>query len=66
MFHEVRIYNAKRELKKTLSRQELSRRYWKKIFEQDRGLNPGPSQVRKLSSEMRQKLDAQMPSYLNH
>lgn len=65
MFHEVRVYNAKRELKKTLSRQELSGRYWKKIFEQDRGLNPGPSKVRKLSREMRLKLDAQMPSFFN-
>ena len=64
MFHEVRIYNAKMRLKKILSSQELSRNYWKKIEEQDPGLNPGPGKVKKLSRELKRKLDAQIPSFL--
>lgn len=66
MFYEVRIYNAKKKLKKILSSQELSRRYWKKIKEQNMGLNPGQSKIKSLSSEMRRKLDAQMPEFLPH
>lgn len=61
MFYEVRIYNAERKLKKALSSQELSHRYWKKIKEQGMGLNPGPSKIRNLSAEMRRKRDAQIP-----
>jgi len=48
MFYEVRIYNAKKKLKKILSSQELSRRYWRKIKDQDMGLNPGPSKITSL------------------
>jgi hypothetical protein len=66
MFYEVRIYNAKKKLKKILSSQELSRRYWKKIKENDMGLNPGPSKIKSLSAEMRRKLDEQIPEFLPH
>ena len=66
MFYEVRIYNAKKKLKKILSSQELSRRYWNKIKEQDTGLNPGQNKMKNLSSEMRRKLDAQVPEFLPH
>ena len=51
-------------LKKILSSQELSRKYWKKIEEQDPGLNPGPGKVKKLSRELKRKLDAQIPGFL--
>ena len=64
MFHEVRIYNAKMRLKKILSSQELSRNYWKNIKDQELGLNPGPGKVRKLSGELKRKLDAQIPGFL--
>ena len=66
MFYEVRIYNAKKKLKKILSSQELSSRYWKKIKEQNMGLNPGQSKIKSLSAEMRRKLDAQSPEFLPH
>lgn len=66
MFYEVRIYNAKKKLKKILYSQELSRRYWKQIKEQDMGLNPGPSKIKSLSAEMRRKMDAQIPEFLPH
>ncbi len=66
MFYEVRIYNAKKKLKKILSSQELSSRYWKKIKEQNMGLNPGQSKIKSLSAEMRRKLDAQIPEFLPH
>jgi len=66
MFYEVRIYDAKKKLKKILSSQELSRRYWKKIKDQEMGMNPGPSKVKILSAEMRRKLDAQIPEFLPH
>ncbi len=64
MFHEVRIFNAKQKLKKILSSQELSRRYWKRIQEQELGLNPGPGKIRKLSGKLKRKLDAQIPEFL--
>jgi hypothetical protein len=66
MFHEVRIFNAKGKLKQRFSSKELSSRYWKRISEQELGLNPGPSKTRKISSEMRRKLDAQIPETLSH
>jgi|SaaInl7_135m_RNA_FD_contig_51_1460350_length_686_multi_3_in_0_out_0_2 hypothetical protein len=66
MFYDVRILNAKGKLKKTLSAQELSRRYWKNIREQESGLNPGTSKVRRLSSEMRRKLDVLFPRTLSY
>ena len=66
MFYEVRIYDAKKKLKKILSSQELSRRYWKKIKDQEMGLNPGPGRIKILSAEMRRKLDAQIPEFLPH
>ena len=66
MFYEVGIYNAKKKLKKILSSQDLSRRYWKKIKEQNMVLNPGQSKIKSLSAEMRRKLDAQIPEFLPH
>lgn len=66
MFYEVRIYNAKKKLKKILSSQELSRRYWKRIKDQDMGLNPGPSKIKNLSVEMRRRLEAQTPEFIPH
>ncbi len=66
MFYEVRIYDAKKKLKKTFSSQELSRRYWKKIKENDLGLNPGLNKIKTLTSEMRRKLDAQAPEPQPH
>jgi len=64
MFYEVRIYNAKRQLKRILSSQELSRRYWKRITEKEPGVNPRPGNIRKLSGELKRKLDAQIPDFL--
>lgn len=66
MFYEVRVYDAQRKLKKTLSSQDLSRRYWKKIKERDMGINPGPNKTGRLSTEMRRKLDAQAPELQTH
>jgi hypothetical protein len=66
MFHEVRIFNAKGKLKQRFSAKELSRRYWKNIKEQEPGMNPGPGKARKISSEMRRKLDAQIPDIVSH
>ena len=66
MFHEVRIFNAKGKLKQRFSAKEVSRRYWKRISEQELGLNPGPSKARKISSEMRRKLDALIPEAISH
>lgn len=49
MFHEVRISDSNGKLKKTISRAELSKAFWKKIYEEeDKGItsskkisNPG-------------------------
>jgi hypothetical protein len=64
MFYEVRIFNARGKLKKILSGQELTRRYWEKINGQESGSNPVQGKVKRLSSEMRRQLDAQMPKLL--
>ncbi len=66
MFYEVRIYNAKKKLKKILSSQDLSSRYWKKIKDHNMGLNPGQNKIKSLYSEVRRKLDAQSPEFLPH
>ena len=66
MFYEVRIYDCKKQLKKTLTSKELSRRYWKKIKDNDLGLNPGINKIKNLTSEMRRKLDAQAPELQPH
>lgn len=66
MFYEVRIYDAKKKLKKILSSQELSQLYWKKINDQEMVMNPGPSRIKMLSAEMRRKLDAQILEFLPH
>jgi hypothetical protein len=66
MFYEVRILNAKGKLKKILSARELSRRYWENIREQEPGLKPGQAKARKLSSEMRRKLDMLFPKSLSY
>jgi hypothetical protein len=31
MFYEVRVFNAQKNLKKIISREELSRKYWKEF-----------------------------------
>ena len=64
MFYEVRIFNARGKLKKILSGQELSRKYWEKINGQEPGLNPVQGKVKKISKEMRMRLDAQIPTLL--
>jgi hypothetical protein len=37
MFYEVRVLNAKKTLKKIISRRELSRKYWKEFEENQKG-----------------------------
>jgi hypothetical protein len=64
MFYEVRIYNAKKELKKILSSQELSHGYWRRIKDQELGLNPGQGKVKSLTNDLKRQLDAQIPGFL--
>jgi hypothetical protein len=37
MFYEVRVLNAKKNLKKIISRSELSRKYWNDFEENQKG-----------------------------
>ena len=37
MFYEVRVLNAKENLKKIISRKELSRKYWNEFEENQKG-----------------------------
>ena len=37
MFYEVRVLNAKENLKKIISRRELSRKYWNEFEENQKG-----------------------------
>ena len=37
MFYEVRVLNAKKNLKKIISRRELSRKYWNEFEENQKG-----------------------------
>jgi hypothetical protein len=37
MFYEVRVLNAQKNLKKIISRRELSRKYWKEFEENQKG-----------------------------
>ena len=37
MFYEVRVLNAKKNLKKLISRSELSRKYWNDFEENQKG-----------------------------
>jgi hypothetical protein len=66
MFYEVRIFNAKGKLKKVLSGQELSQRYWKRIQDKEAGLRPMKDKVKKISNDMRRELDALFPKALSY
>ena len=37
MFYEVRVLNAQKNLKKIISRRELSRKYWNEFEENQKG-----------------------------
>jgi hypothetical protein len=37
MFYEVRVLNAQKNLKKIISRKELSRKYWNEFEENQKG-----------------------------
>ena len=38
MFYEVRVFNVRKNLRKIISRQELSRKHWKEFEEKQKGI----------------------------
>ena len=38
MFYEVRVFDVRKNLRKIISRQELSRKYWKEFEEKQKGI----------------------------
>jgi hypothetical protein len=39
MFHQVRVFDSRMNLKETISSQELDRIYWNRFYEQDKKLS---------------------------
>jgi len=44
MFYEVRVLNAQKNLKKIISRKELSRKYWNEFEENQKGFTSKKTQ----------------------
>ena len=64
MFFEVRVYKPDGELKKTISRTELSNQYWERFKRTESEINLNNPGIKPVPAWVKHKLDLEFPSKL--